>query len=31
VIDRVLPFEQVAQGHLLLEGRAVFGKVLLRP
>jgi NADPH:quinone reductase-like Zn-dependent oxidoreductase len=31
VVDRVLPFEQVAEGHRLLEGRGVFGKVLLRP
>jgi len=31
VIDRVLPFDQAAEGHRLLEGRAVFGKVLLRP
>jgi NADPH:quinone reductase-like Zn-dependent oxidoreductase len=31
VIDRVLPFDQVAEGHRLLEERAVFGKVLLRP
>jgi NADPH:quinone reductase-like Zn-dependent oxidoreductase len=31
VIDRVLPFEQVAEAHRLIEGRAVFGKVLLKP
>ena len=31
VIDRILPLEAVAQGHRLLEERAVFGKVLLRP
>jgi NADPH:quinone reductase-like Zn-dependent oxidoreductase len=31
VIDRVLPLDEVALGHRLLEERAVFGKVLLRP
>ena len=29
VIDRVLPFEEVAEGHRLLEARAAFGKVVL--
>jgi NADPH:quinone reductase-like Zn-dependent oxidoreductase len=29
VVDRVLPLDQVAEGHRLLEGRQVFGKVVL--
>jgi NADPH:quinone reductase-like Zn-dependent oxidoreductase len=29
VIDRVLPFEQVADAHRVLEARAAFGKVVL--
>jgi NADPH:quinone reductase-like Zn-dependent oxidoreductase len=29
VIDRVLPLEQVGEGHRLLEERAAFGKVVL--
>jgi len=29
VIDRVLPIQQAAEGHRLLEERAVFGKVVL--
>jgi NADPH:quinone reductase-like Zn-dependent oxidoreductase len=29
VVDRVLPFEQVADAHRVLESRAVFGKVVL--
>ncbi len=31
VIDRVLPLEQVAEGHRLLEDREVFGKVIIAP
>jgi NADPH:quinone reductase-like Zn-dependent oxidoreductase len=30
VVDRVLPMSEVAEGHRLLEDRAVFGKVVLR-
>jgi len=30
VVDRVLPMSEVAQGHRLLEDRAIFGKVVLR-
>jgi NADPH:quinone reductase-like Zn-dependent oxidoreductase len=30
VVDRVLPLEDVALGHELIEGRAAFGKVVLR-
>jgi NADPH:quinone reductase-like Zn-dependent oxidoreductase len=30
-IDRVLPLEQIAEGHRAIENRAVFGKVVLRP
>jgi NADPH2:quinone reductase len=30
VVDRVLPLEQVADGHRALEAREVFGKVVLR-
>lgn len=29
VVDRVLPIEEVAEGHRLLEARAVFGKIVL--
>lgn len=31
VIDRILPLEETAEGHRLLEERKVFGKVLVRP
>lgn len=31
VIDRVLPLEQIAEGHRLLEAREVFGKVIVTP
>lgn len=31
VIDRVLPFDEVAEAHRLIESRAVFGKILLAP
>jgi alcohol dehydrogenase len=31
VIDKVLPLEQTAEGHRLLEEREVFGKVIIRP
>jgi alcohol dehydrogenase len=31
VIDRVLPLEQTAEGHRLLEDREVFGKVIIVP
>ncbi|MFN2443638.1 MAG: zinc-binding dehydrogenase [Thermoanaerobaculia bacterium] len=30
VIDRILPLEQVAEGHRLLEEREAFGKIVLR-
>jgi NADPH:quinone reductase-like Zn-dependent oxidoreductase len=30
VLDRVLPIEQLGEGHRLLESREVFGKVVLR-
>jgi NADPH:quinone reductase-like Zn-dependent oxidoreductase len=30
VIDRVLPLADVAEGHRLIESRAVFGKIVLR-
>ena len=30
VVDRVLPFEELAEGHRLLESRDVFGKIVLR-
>jgi NADPH:quinone reductase-like Zn-dependent oxidoreductase len=29
VVDRIIPLEQVAEGHRLLEARQVFGKVVL--
>jgi NADPH:quinone reductase-like Zn-dependent oxidoreductase len=31
VVDRVLPLADVAAGHQLIEARAVFGKIVLRP
>ncbi len=31
IIDRVLPLTQAREGEKLLEDRAVFGKVILRP
>jgi NADPH:quinone reductase-like Zn-dependent oxidoreductase len=31
VVDRVLPFEQVAEAHRLIADRALFGKVVLTP
>jgi NADPH:quinone reductase-like Zn-dependent oxidoreductase len=31
VVDRVLPLADVAAGHRLIEARAVFGKIVLRP
>lgn len=31
VIDKVLPLEQTAEGHRLLEDREVFGKVIITP
>jgi NADPH:quinone reductase-like Zn-dependent oxidoreductase len=31
VIDRMLPLADCAEGHRLLEARAVFGKVVLVP
>ena len=31
VIDRVLPLDQIAEGHRLLEDREVFGKVIITP
>lgn len=31
VIDRVLPLDQIAEGHRLLEDRQVFGKVIITP
>lgn len=30
VVDRILPLEQIAEGHRLLEEREAFGKVVLR-
>ena len=29
VVDRVLPLEQIAEAHRVLEGREAFGKVVL--
>ena len=29
VIDRVLPMDQIAEGHRVLENREAFGKVVL--
>lgn len=31
VIDRVVPFEQVADAHAAIEAREIFGKVIVRP
>ena len=31
VVDRVLPFEQVADGHRAMAERALFGKIILTP
>jgi len=31
VIDRVLPLEQAASAHKLIEDRAQFGKLVLQP
>jgi alcohol dehydrogenase len=31
VIDRVLPLEETAEGHRLIEEREVFGKVIIQP
>lgn len=31
VIDRVLPLEEIREGHRLLEERIVFGKVIMKP
>jgi alcohol dehydrogenase len=31
VIDRVLPLEEIREGHRLLEEREVFGKVIIKP
>ncbi len=31
VVDRVLPLERIAEGHAALEGREVFGKVIMVP
>jgi NADPH:quinone reductase-like Zn-dependent oxidoreductase len=31
IIDRVLPLEQAAEGHRLLEARGTFGKIVLQP
>ncbi|MBI4473307.1 MAG: zinc-binding dehydrogenase, partial [Acidobacteria bacterium] len=31
VIDRVLPLEEAAKGHELIENRSVFGKIVLIP
>jgi NADPH2:quinone reductase len=29
VVDRVLPMEEIAEGHLALENREAFGKIVL--
>lgn len=31
VIDRTLPLHEIAEGHRLMEDRAVFGKIILHP
>ncbi|MHC4853480.1 MAG: zinc-binding dehydrogenase, partial [Planctomycetota bacterium] len=31
VVDRVLPLDQVAEAHRLLEAREAFGKIVLEP
>jgi NADPH:quinone reductase-like Zn-dependent oxidoreductase len=31
VVDRVLPLQDCAEGHRLLERREVFGKIVLTP
>jgi NADPH:quinone reductase-like Zn-dependent oxidoreductase len=31
VVDRVLPLEQAAEAHRVLEAREAFGKVVLQP
>jgi NADPH:quinone reductase-like Zn-dependent oxidoreductase len=31
IIDRVLPFEKVAEAHRALAERATFGKIILTP
>ena len=31
IIDKVLPLEETAEGHRLLEEREVFGKVIIQP
>jgi alcohol dehydrogenase len=31
VIDKVLPLDETAEGHRLLEDREVFGKVIITP
>jgi D-arabinose 1-dehydrogenase-like Zn-dependent alcohol dehydrogenase len=31
VIDRILPLEQVAEAHRMVENREVFGRIVLRP
>jgi alcohol dehydrogenase len=31
IVDRVLPLEQIREGHRLLEDREVFGKVIIAP
>jgi len=30
-IDRVLPLEEIAEGHRAIENRAIFGKIVLQP
>ncbi|ALS29939.1 NADPH:quinone oxidoreductase [Paenibacillus sp. 32O-W] len=31
VIDRVLPLEEIREAHRLIEGREIFGKVIIKP
>ena len=31
VVDRVMPLKSAAEAHKLIEDRAVFGKVILKP